>query len=504
MLKDTIRYVIVRSGISLLSLGSLVLILHLLGPAESGKMTLVIVLVQGLAPLVSLGTDAALARYVVKAGRQLSRDLYRQALTFLLGGVGLTVGLLLLANQFNLLPTEVSGVLILIFSLIVCYGLNVVNIFLLRGAGKLNLTSVLDGLNEVAPRILALPLLLLVGSFYNIYLLVQLGVAIFVLLLSSWLVRRAFKRWPTAELELPHAEQSGKSQLEVVDLTKTEALQGYRLYSSMSWANNLVLLFYNNVSLWMLRYLLSPYEVGLFGLASRIPTMLIGLVLVPLNVPLLYHFTATEARQQRTAELIQGVVFLSAIMGCASLFLGGTADWLVPHLFGPDFSGAVPALIIYAQVPFIMAYQSLLNPLMTSQNRLQLVNLMAVLHIICSSIISLLLIPVLGVAAASLAIAVAHVVVGLVYTACARLVVPGLFKTLIYLYLVYLPFGLLAALHLWFIAVPGYLAGLLLLGLLDRRFIARLFASVRPKLSKTQELAKAESARVIEAGKVNP
>jgi len=52
--------------------------------------------------------------------------------------------------------------------------------------------------------------------------------------------------------------------------------------------------------------------------------------------------------------------------------------------------------------------------------------------------------------------------------------------------------------------VPGYLAGLLLLGLLDRRFIARLFASVRPKLSKTQELAKAESARVIEAGKVNP
>jgi len=427
MLKDTIRYVIVRSGISLLSLGSLVLILHLLGPAESGKMTLVIVLVQGLAPLVSQGTDAALARYVVKAGRQLSRDLYRKALTFLLGGVGLTVGLLLLANQFNLLPTEVSGVLILIFSLIVCYGLNVVNIFLLRGAGKLNLTSVLDGLNEVAPRILALPLLLLVGSFYSIYLLVQLGVAIFVLLLSSWLVRRAFKRWPTAGLEL---EQSQNSQ---PGMTKTEALQGYRLYSSMSWVNNLVLLFYNNVSLWMLRYLLSPYEVGLFGLASRIPTMLIGLVLVPLNVPLLYHFTATEARQQRTAELIQGVVFLSAIMGCASLFLGGTADWLVPHLFGPDFSRAVPALIIYAQVPFIMAYQSLLNPLMTSQNRLQLVNLMAVLHIICSSIISLLLIPVLGVAAASLAIAVAHVVVGLVYTACARLVVPGLFKTLIHL-----------------------------------------------------------------------
>src|SRR5262249_52406817 len=133
---------------------------------------------------------------------------------------------------------------------------------------------------------------------------------------------------------------------------------GYRLYASMSWVGNLILLAYNNVNVWMLRYFFSAKEVGFFSVATRIPGTLVALVLVPLGAPLLYNLGPDQAGAGgQSGHLAEAVGLLSVMMGCLCLALAATSSWVIATLFGAQFVAAVPAYAISAPLPFLMAYQ---------------------------------------------------------------------------------------------------------------------------------------------------
>jgi O-antigen/teichoic acid export membrane protein len=465
MIRETFRYMFLRGSINVASLLSLIMVARLMGPEESGKAILVVSLVAGLSALVGFGNDAALARFVIKAGRQLSRYLYHRALLFLATGLFLNSALLLGARSLMLLPSEVDKVCFLALGLISCYGITSTNVFLLRGAGKLNLTSLLEGANEVGSRVIGMLAVLLVDPSYVLYLKIQFLIAFLVVIASTWSAYRT-----VAEMG-PDAER---------DVLTDCPPPGYRMFASMSWANSLVSLVYNNVNVWMLRYLCSPREVGLFSVANRIPATVVTVVLAPLNVPLLYHLSLAEERgDEHWRGLAQAVGLLSVVIGCFSLTVAAVSRWAVPLLFGSAFAGAIPACMIAAHVPFLMAYQGLINPLLASRNRLHFLNLMTLLHIAFNALLNWRLIPTLSVSGASLALAGGHVVVALVVGVYLRDVVRGLLKVVVGLYSVYLPCALLIggaewAFHSWVLniaLVPLFPVCALLTRVVDRSLV---------------------------------
>jgi O-antigen/teichoic acid export membrane protein len=453
MLQSTIRYVIIRGTISLLAIISLVVAVRLLGPEETGKMTLVVGLISMLAPMLAFGTDTALARFVVNAPSVVANNLYRRA--FFLVGLG-TVCLIVLAVltvPLKILPPEVSDVAPWVVVISVIYSATLVNVYMLRGLGKLNISSVFEGIIEIGPRLLVVPLLILFLPSYVSYIHTQLISLVFCLTLSSWVI------WYVRNKSVSAKKEANQNQ---------EDRQGYWFYASQMWIANVLSLMFINVSLWILRYYLSPREVGLFSVAQRLPTILVLLFLSPLSAPLLYFYTSNTDLQKRSRDIIQAIVLLSAVVGMLCLGLAGNSAWIVERIFGVEFTGAAPAFMIYAHVPLTMAAQSVLNPLMASQNRMHILNGLTVCNVIVLVGFSMWLVPIYGLVGASMVVLAVWLAANFAYAFWIRQSVPGLVGAFAQLYLLYLPCVLLSVTPLWPVGVLAYPLILLATKTMDR------------------------------------
>src|SRR3989449_4200193 len=426
MLQSTIRYVIVRGLLSAVGIATLILTVRLLGPSETGKMALVVGLISILGPLPAFGTDSALARFVVGARRQETIALYARAFRVVGVGAVLLVAAIGALAQLNLLPQEVRSIVPLVVAVGLTYSVVLVHVYMLRGLGRLNLSSVVEGTVEIGPRVLVIPLLLLLTPSYVLYVKAQWVAVTACLLLSVWAVRQS----------LP---------AETAALPAREAPRGYRVYASQAWIAALLALVFVNTSIWILRYYRTPDEVGLFSVAQRLPNLLGAVLLAPLMTPLLYHYTADESLQKRSHTLLQGITLLSGGMGAVSLVLAGLSGFIARGVFGPAFSAAAPAFRLYAFVLFLAAPHPVLQSLMFSQNRVHVLNLMTAIQLLVLGALGVALTPRYGIVGATGAVLATYVVGNLLLAWRIRDVLPGLRQLLARLYIRLLPFAMLAA-----------------------------------------------------------
>ena len=195
MLQKTISYMTLRAGISILSMVLLFVIIRLLRPSETGKLLLVVAFVQGIMLLLALGTDNALTKFVVDVSRHRALRLYTQSLKFAWGGLVVLGFILAMANHLNLLPAEIADSIVLVFVLCALYCLVQINVYMLRGLGQLNLSSVFDGGVEIAPRLMMVPLLVIGAASYRTYLDLLLIALITFAVVSCWFI---WKRLPVS------------------------------------------------------------------------------------------------------------------------------------------------------------------------------------------------------------------------------------------------------------------------------------------------------------------
>jgi len=331
MFARTVRYTAIRISIGLLAMVTSILVYRMLGPSESGKLVLVMGLVRGIVPLISFGTSYALIRFVVNAPRGVSVAFYRRAVTATLAGLILLSGAIEFSSIARKLPQEIWTIRFLLILLVAGYGWQYLNNCMLRGLGRLNMTSLIDGALELVPGLLILPWLIAGFATFEFYLELRLIVAILVSVfttLAIWHILSAQKE--EADVYSPRSTSMGDYLTFVV-------------HAQIGWG---VYWLFINVSPWIIRYLRSPYEVGLFGVAMRIPIAIINLLLTPLLTPLVYYLTA-EVRdvEAQAATAIKGTVFIAIIIGVGTLFLSGNGGIIVPLLFGAEYQEAVPAFL---------------------------------------------------------------------------------------------------------------------------------------------------------------
>jgi O-antigen/teichoic acid export membrane protein len=446
MIKRTVSYAVVRSAITVVAGLSLVIAIRLLGPAESGKMALVAGLIAVASPMLALGTDAALARYVVNANRAEASFLYLRAYVTLGMGTAILIGLAWLANRFQVLPAEAEAALSLAILNCGVYGAVLVNAFMLRGLGRWNVSSIFEGFIELGPRVLIIPLVLLIERSYMYYLYAQLATLSILLSFSLVIIWRSLRN----SQPLPPAAATGR-----------RLPQGYWLYATQILLANILGLLFVNLTVWMLRYNAGPREVGLYSVGQDVPSVLGALLLMPLVAPLLYFYTLDERLQGRSQDILQGIVVLSAFMGGLSLALAGLAPLIVRVVFGVEFIDATPIFVIYSVVPFLIACHPMLNALMFSQNQVYRLNLLSVGQLIFVFALSLYSIPRLGAVGAAWAVVAAYVAGNIAYALLMRRRLPGIIGTLLRLYGLFVPFVILGQTRFWYLgllAYPGLLA----------------------------------------------
>ena len=123
---------------------------------------------------------------------------------------------------------------------------------------------------------------------------------------------------------------------------------------------------------------------------------------------------------------------------------------------GKDFLPAIPAFIVLVHLPFIIASQSVLNPWMLSKNHVVALNILTVLMLAAMIGLDIWLIPSAKHTGAAAALIISQAFGTLCYGFYLRHQVPGLFRTLVTLYVLYVPLAILATTAWWPIAVIGF------------------------------------------------
>jgi O-antigen/teichoic acid export membrane protein len=350
---------------------------------------------------------------------------------------------------------------------------------MLRGLGRLRFGSVFEGLVELGPRLLTIPLVLFIQRTFLFYLYSQLAFLV-LLLLISWGV--IWRRLPAHNRAAP--TPPGAPRLP----------PRYWLYATQLLLANILALLFVNVSLWMLRYYADPHVVGVFSVGQDVPSAMAGLLLIPLGAPLLYFYTLDEKLVGRSEDIQQGIVLISAIMGSLSLLLGGLATFIVRVVFGAEFSDAAPIFVIYALVPFLIAWHPMLNAFIYSQNQAHQLNIISAGQLVVLVGLSLWLIPHYGAAGAALAVTAAYVGTNIAYALLVRGRWPGTLTTLLRVYGLFVPFIVLGRTPFWYLGLVGYPGVLLLTRTLN---IDRLRALVKSALEWRWRLKPSDS-KVVE------
>lgn len=456
------RYSLLRGAVSALSMVSTVFIYRLMGPTEIGKWVLVLGLVQSIAPLMSFGTANALQRFVVGVSRHQAIRFYRRALIVTLCGVGLVFILLNVPILQSLLSEEIQHVLWGVLVAIGLYAIHVLNGFMLCGLGKLNAATLLDGIGDNGSRLVMLFFLVLGMGTYQTLLLVQIMFYVITVISGSLLIVRVVFR------VLPEDLVERSSQ-------KTE--RGYLHYASQAWFGGLLLYVGGYFTLVAVRYFLSAHDLGLYSAATKIPTVLQSLLLLPLGTPLLYHFTGERNLSRSVGQVKRGIGLVAMLIGPVSIIICGTAKWALPFLYGQEYKGAVLAYQVYAFHPVVMVLPVLLNAFSMSLNRAHLPNLTAVVVISILLISYPLMLPLLGIVGASFLTVVANILsANFFYAFLLRKEIPGLPGITFKLWLAFLPWAFLAFTQFWWIGILGFpvtLIGLKVITLEDVRGLWR-------------------------------
>jgi len=377
-----------------------ILIVRLLGPSEYGKYSLVWQLIGTIGPIISLGWQATLAKFVPEKTDEEKKSLFTQSfLSVLLASIiFFIIGFFIIQLFPKIVPLEIKDLklVFLIFIILVAF-FNVFEGFY-RGLGKFNEWTVIDGLRSNLSYVLAIIFLILGVRFYKTIIFSSFFFALFFAILVIFWLKNYFD-FNTKFFSI---------EKEIIK------------FAFVMFVGQISYLFISSIDLVLLRAMLKdPSQVGIYNAGIRIPKMIETMFIGILPTPFLYYFTSQETKELKEKILEFGSRFLAVVFGFVSVVLFSFSKEIILILFGQKYAESIPVLQIFSFSLFILAFLILFSSYFYSINKPQIVVILGILQFILVSLFSFLLIPELK----SQGPAVGYILNLLIYTFIVLLIV---------------------------------------------------------------------------------
>jgi O-antigen/teichoic acid export membrane protein len=164
----------------------------------------------------------------------------------------------------------------------------------------------------------------------------------------------------------------------------------------------------------MIEYFLDKSELGLYSIGVQLAELVF---IIPVSLSSAFYAKIINIPIEDTKSIneITATTLKLAIYGCLALVLGGIfASYLIPFVYGQDFSGSIlAAQILFASVLFA-SIGKIVFPYYSSQNKHRFYLISTFISFILNIIINLFLIPIFGIAGAAIASLISYAIFGLV------------------------------------------------------------------------------------------
>ena len=162
----------------------------------------------------------------------------------------------------------------------------------------------------------------------------------------------------------------------------------------------------------LLAYFLGVQAVGYFSVAMTAHETVLS---IPRAANSMLQGAATRAAQDSAALVARATSLIFWLMLVACLGLGLVSPWLVPLLYGPDFAQAVPAIWLMLGAAVLLGFASNLQAYFTSIARPELSGAFVTIAGLISLLLSLWLIPTMGIAGSALALLLGALVMSILH-----------------------------------------------------------------------------------------
>lgn len=419
-----------------------IFIYRLLGPTELGKLSLIITVSSTVGALLGLGLFDTLARFIPqKLETNEKSKLYTKAL-FIVSIVCIICAILyfIATALLPVLPQEIKEVRFGFILLIGITALLTINSGMLRGIGKFGLLPNLRALQELVPRIIALPILFyLVTSyevvFYNVLFFQLLVLAITFYLLKPYLRIRAIR-----------GAKDLKIERQVI------------IFGLIMLGGSILYMLCKSVDIVLLRAMINPEEVGYYTAGTQVPFLISGMVLTPLATPLLYYFSHPESASETPNIIKYGTRVVGFAGGLISLLVLAFADRIILFFLGAEYVNSIPVLQIFSAQSFLVGILAFSGIYFLSINKPHISAIWLVSSVFALNFIfDLILIPRMGASGAALAQIIAQTITMVIYVALMKKF--GISLTVVAILVVIFGLSFWASFELYpFLGIPIYLA----------------------------------------------
>jgi len=192
----------------------------------------------------------------------------------------------------------------------------------------------------------------------------------------------------------------------------TALLKAEFRYGGIIYLGALFAFLHYRVDQFMIKLMLGTPELGVYAVAVNIAELLF---LIPISVSSALSGRLYNSDAQTGRQLMAQTLKLSFYI-CAALSLAGIpASFLIPYVYGRAFAGAVASTVILLLGVLFASIAKVMGPYFFSKGRPGFHLLITFVTLLLNTALNLLLIPVFGIAGASLASSASYLVYGLFY-----------------------------------------------------------------------------------------
>ena len=375
-----------------------ILIVRFLHPAEYGKWFFLWNIVSTAAPLLSLGWLETLSKFFPELPNRKDKNRLF-TLSFLVTlfasicvSLPYLLGLIYLARYIpvELKQVQISFYLFLMFN-------SFLNLFdgYYRGIGRFKFWTLLLSLRSLVSIILSLVFIYFISAKFEAVFYGYLGITFLLLGILFW---------------------NRKNDFSFQNLLIEKNIFNFLLISYLA---QIAFILKANIDPILIRLIIrKSYELAYFEVGAKIPRILEALLLTPMAVPLLYHFSTHNPQLDKKEMVLFGSKIIAFAVASISLALFSFSDWIIPALFTDAYRRSIPILKIYAFVPFLTSMIILGHTYLFASNKPTVPTLLLLAGFIISSVLDLLWIPkfgILGAAFSGLIVNILFVIGNLIY-----------------------------------------------------------------------------------------
>jgi len=359
-----------------------------LGPTDFGRLSWALSIVALFAPLVGLGFDSLLAKWLIRnpelSGRCLGTTFFLKIATALL------VNFLFIVVFISGILPDIKLVMILGLMLVAQSSSLIDNYFKAHVEGRKS--AIIQIKSLIVGAVFKFAVILGGGGLFEFALAIVFEHFLLLLLFVN-----AFRR---------DKGRSDRFELDISIATRLLRESWPLIISASVWVLFLV------VDQLMLRALVGSEEVGIYAAAARITEAWYALLAVFAGA--LYPAILKAGKNlDRVMQLCYEIsIFLSILI---AIILTFGSPWIIDLLYGKEFSDSIPVLVIHIWSGVFIGLRLFSGKWMLSEGLTRLLLYRSVAGLSLNVILGLILIPAYGAIGAAISTLLAHILVGFMF-----------------------------------------------------------------------------------------